>query len=70
MLPWIVFAVAQLLLGILWWYVSLWIAVGLLGVENLSGTIVWSIFCTLVMISLFVGAVVVSSRRSDTAETS
>lgn len=61
---WLIFALVQLLLLAAWWYLALWIAVGLMGVQSFRGWRFWAIFLALAAASLAVHAVLLSRARS------
>ncbi len=49
---WIVFAVVQLVLAVVWWYVALWLTIGALGIDDFSGGAQLGVFGVLVAVSV------------------
>jgi membrane protein DedA with SNARE-associated domain len=57
--PWIRFIIAQVVLCVAWWYLALWITIGIWGIEEFSGVKQWSVFAALVLLSIIAGAALV-----------
>ena len=65
--PWIGFIVVQILLAGAWWYVALWITLGVLGLEGFSGVAQWLVFFGLVALAVLVGAGIVKAFQGRSA---
>ena len=60
---WAIRIVTELLLIALSWYLTLWIVIGIGGLEQLFGALLWAVFLTLVALWLGLGAWIMRRTR-------